>query len=220
MPGVTVASVVSEAQATYLNDASGSVYTTAILLPFVKSAYEHLRNEMALNEIPTLNELSAAQTITAGSTTLASTITDLLLPYGIEERASGSSDLYVPMIERTFEPNEAQQTNLRYWMWREETILFLGATTARQIRVRYIKDLNPTAIVGGDTLTAVNARSYLAARVGALAAMFVQQNTSMAEAANMVADDQLQKVIKIAVKGMQALPARRHPFLGPRRLGF
>jgi hypothetical protein len=218
MPSITVASVISEAQSVYLNDAAGSVYTDAILLPFIKSAYEHLRNELALNDVPTLNELSAAQTITAGSVTLTSAITDLLVPLALEERASGSSDLYVPMVERQWVPNEAQTSALRYWVWREEAIIFLGATTDRQIRVRYLKDLDPTAITTSSTIFAANARSFLAARTAALVEMFVRQNVDNAQAAQMVADEQLRKIIMINVKNMQALPTRRRPFLGPRRI--
>lgn len=216
MPVVTVASVVSETQSVYLNDTAGSVYTSAILLPFIKTAFEHLRNELALNDIRTLNEVSAAGTLVAGNTTFPIAVTDVITPLRIEERAVGSTELWQPMIERTWVPNEDRTNRVRYWVWREEAVEFLGATEDRSVRIFYIKDLNPAGIAGGDSLTAANSRSYLSARTAALAAMFVQQNESLAKAANDVADSQLRKVIQICVKSSQALPTRRKPFLGPR----
>lgn len=220
MPAITVASVFDEARGTFLNDAAAATYTNTVMLPHLKTAYEHLRNELALNDIPTLEARTAAQTIAALGTVLTSVPTDLLLPIHIEERTPSSTEQYIPMSQRTWPPNIAQQANLCYWDWRQEAVEFLGATTAREIRMYYLTDLNPTALTTSSTgVLAANSRSYLAARVASLVAMFIQQNSDLAQACNMVADSQLSKVIRIAVKERQGLPTRHKPFLGPRRLG-
>lgn len=220
MPSVTALSVFNEARGTYLNDVAGAVYTDTVMLPHLKSAYEHLRNELALNDIPTLDEVSSEQTVTALATSMSSFPTDVIVPIMMQERSVGSTEIWQLMEERTWVPNEAQASTLRFWMWRKEAIEFLGATTDRAVRLFYLRDLNPSAIASNATLQAANARSYLAARVAALVAMFIQNNSDLAQAANMVADDQLRKVIMINVKARQGLPTRRKPFIGSRRRSF
>lgn len=209
MPLVTAASVFASAR-TYLNDASAAVYTDAVLLPYLKEAYEHGRNEQALKGLPNAYKTSV-QVVTIGAVVFP-TVSDLLVPIKMEERANGSSDLYDPMTETTWDPNATQTTSLNFWDWRNQTINFLGATTDRQVRLYYMGDMDPTGLTTGSVNLLGNVRSFLGAKVAAFAHEFIQQNTTLAQAANQIAEEQLKKIIAIQIKNRQALPIRMRGF--------
>lgn len=214
MSSVTAASVFQDARG-YLNDVSAVTYTDAILLTWLRTAYEHLRNIMAANGFDQLRIISTSQTVLAGATTLTDP-SNMLVPLNLEERANGTTDNYTPMTERTWETNIPASASLRYWAYHDTGITFPAASTDREVVIYYLKDLSPQSITVGTTSLVGNARAYLGARTAALVAAFVMRNEGLAMAANSVADEQLRYIVSFAVTNMQARPTRRRPFLGPR----
>lgn len=63
---------------------------------------------------------------------------DLLMPIRLWERLSDTTDTFVDMYEAVDGlPSAWQNDRLVYWEWRGDRINFLGATTERDIRIRY-----------------------------------------------------------------------------------
>jgi len=216
MPDVTAASVLSEAQSVYLNDPSATLFTNTILTPHLKTAYEHFRNECALNGISVEYRIASPATIAIGAVTYGTLPTDFLLPIKLEERTSGSTDLYIPMTEVRFLPEIDQSTMLTYWTWSDNNIRFVGATQANQVRLTYFWDFSPDAVTAATTDLRANGRSYLAAKVASLAHLWINQNETLAKACNDVAEMQLQKIIGIMIRNTLGVPVRQIPF-GRRR---
>lgn len=216
MPNVTAASVLAEAQSVYLNDASATLFTNAVLTPHLRTAYEHFRNECALNGISEGYRVASPVTIAIGATTYGTLPTDMLLPLRLEERTSGSSDLYTPMQEVRFLPEIQQSAMLTYWTWSDSDIKFVGATEANQVRLTYYWDFTPDVVDASTTDLRANGRSYLAAKVAALAQLWINQNDGLARAADQVAEIQLNKIIGIMVRNRINVPTRQIAF-GRRR---
>ena len=212
MPAVTALSVFDEARAVYLNDVSVTSYTNTILLPFLKSAYEDFRNECALNGISQEYRRASPVTIALGAVIYGTLPTDLLLPISLEERTSGSTDLYTPMQEVRFLPEVQQGPSLIYWNWFDSLINFVGATQANQVRLTYYWDFTPDAVTTGTLDLRANGRAYLSARLSAKVKLFIEQMQTEAAAMNQVAEEQLSKIIGIMVRNRQSVPVRQVPF--------
>jgi len=70
------------------------------------------------------------------------TPTDLVVPYRLEERATGSDDVFVPMEKITGAmPNFDPMAYLRIWKWEADQILLIGATQAVTVRIEYERAL-------------------------------------------------------------------------------
>lgn len=63
---------------------------------------------------------------------------DLLMPLLMWERSNGTNDTFIPMFQRTDGlPPQWQVDRLVNWEWRGDRLNFNGATTVRDIRLRY-----------------------------------------------------------------------------------
>jgi hypothetical protein len=63
---------------------------------------------------------------------------DMLYPVKLWERTNGSNDYFFPMRQPTFGlPSRYQAISFIDWEWREDAIWLLGATTVRDVRMRY-----------------------------------------------------------------------------------
>jgi hypothetical protein len=197
---------IDEAKA-LLNDPGGLLFATADLFPYLKKAYRELQSKMFANQIATVMEIATTVVVSIGGKSPDSVPSDMLYPIFLEERLFGSSDLYTDMDERSWEPDEKQTDALRYWVWREETLQFIGATTKRELRVKYAKTLSALAdenssIPVGDSL------SFLAARTAALGALYVGENPSRSRECQDEANVALADFIGTRVRRKQATPAR------------
>lgn len=195
---------------TYLNDVGASLWTDAILLPYLKEAFRDLLIDLYLNGIPVIREKSSSPiTVAIGALTLTLP-SDFLEPIKLKERLSGSSETYIDMVEKAFEPDTDQTDNLRFWAYREEAINFVGATTARQILLFYWKTLTiPTA--ENSLLGFIYAEIYLGPKTAAYAAASVG-NITLAKEVSDIAEMKLDKVMRANIKGQQSLPVRRIPY--------
>lgn len=218
MPLITAAQVFASAR-TYLNDPSATIWTDALLLPYLQEAYEYGRNEQALKQLPNAYKTDV-RTITAGSVTYTPLPSDLLIPIKVEERTPGSIDPYDPMTQTVWDPNETQVDTLRSWNWRNQAINFLGATANREVRIYYMGDMDPTGLLVGSTNLLGNIRVFLGAKVAALVQAFALQNITQARIADDVAEQQLKKILQVQSNARQAVPIRMKPHISyPRYWG-
>lgn len=92
-----------------VNDAAGTVFSDAVLMPFLNSGYRELQRQLAESGVSVLvSQQDVDLPLTNGVTTTeisdVSTPqlpTDLLAPHQLWEQASGSSDIFLPMEKIT-----------------------------------------------------------------------------------------------------------------------
>lgn len=208
---VIASDVMNEARKVYLNDASATLYTNTVLLPFVQSAYADLASDLMLNGLQPLREISAVIDVAAGATSL-NLPADFLTPIILRERLADSAEDWTDMVELSFEPAITQQgTTLDYWVYREDGIKFVGATTAREVLLYYYKSL-ATLSSDNSVIAILGAEDYLAARAAELAAKYIGMNPSLGEMIGKEAADASSKIVRRLTKANQALPTRRLPY--------
>lgn len=207
---MTVADVISEA-VILLNDPGKQLYTDSKMLPLVKKAYRELGVELINNGAQFLNEVSPVITVQANATSLGSDQpSDINSPIRMQERGVGE-DTFVEMEEKYWEPTYEKGPSLNYWSWREGKIVFLGATTAREVLLYYRK--SPAEIVDGTTtISYPDGILYLSPRAAALAARHVGRNMAVANGLDGDAALNLTKLISRTVKNTQNLTSRRKSY--------
>jgi hypothetical protein len=205
------------------NDAAGAVFSDAVLLPFLNSAYRALQRELAESGVSVLvSQADLDLPLTNGATnnvisdvTTPQLPTDLLAPHQLFEQATGSSDIFAPMEKITGGlPNFQPGARLRMWEWREDAIQLVGATQEITVRIRYEKSL-PAIVLGADPLQIRSSIDPLAYAVGAMAA---RSRGAQALAADMfaLAENAAGKLIERYVRPEQFKGRRRKPY-GYRR---
>lgn len=202
-----VSAVNTEARA-LLNDVSAGLYTDERLLTFINKAYREMQDNLNLNGLQHLDEIAAYITVLAGATTIGTPPADMIRPTEVAERPSGTADQFVALDNRTWLPDEPANQSLRYWVWREEAIELLAATSSRQVRVRYLKSL-PALTGSASTILVTNAVSFLAARSAALAARYIGENETRANSLDSEAVYALGNLVRLNVRMNQGRPTRR-----------
>jgi hypothetical protein len=209
-----------------LNDASGTLFTDGLLMPYVNSAYRKVQRALANIQsgtfivdnvtvvVPAVAAVdSSAQVAITDATASPNQLpTDLLVPRKLWERLSGSSDDFVEMTDLTNHgglPSEPQMDRLRYWEWRADGLYFLGATQDRQVRIRYEKAF-PDLSDATSVVLIRNAQepiAYYAAAMGALA-----RGSPLAGQWERAGDDALEDLLTRATQREQQTVRRRRPF--------
>jgi len=203
----TAQQVVEEAQA-LLNDIGAVFYSFDSLLPYLNKAYRELQDYYNLHGLKTTVDVSALILVPAGAVALLAPPADLLRPIALWERTPGTPEQFTEMDERSWEPEETQTNHLRIWTWREEVVYFRGATSDREIRIRYVKSLG--ALTGvGSFIGITNSKSALACRTAALGARYIGENPTRAEELDSDTSMALDRLIVTAIRQNQGLPARR-----------
>lgn len=210
---ITANDIVVEAQG-LLNDTSGLVYTSARLLPIIQKSYRELQTKLAKYGIAIVNEVSSIVQVDAGVLTIAPAgnpplPTDFLYPITLFEKARGAAvDTYVEMNETRWEATELPTDTLRMWDFREEEIKFVGATTNRDVLIRYRKGL--TKVTATSTPIAIaDSETFLSARTAAIAAVVIGENEERGSILSTDATIALDDVLSIHVRRMQTRPVRR-----------
>ena len=209
-----------------LNDSDAELFTDIVLLPYAQDACDELQLELELFGALILEEVSTPPitipiytnwSITGvpqvlGYNTTPALPADLLEPQRLEERLSGSTDMFVPMIARQWEPDILPSDSLRYWSWREQNINFIGATTLRDIKIYYLKRLlNVTSIT--NVINVNNSQLFLTCRIAGMAARDIGENPTRADELDQEAEKMLNKLTRIGVKNKQRTRTRRRPFV-------
>lgn len=202
-----LASVIMDEAAGLLNDASKTVFTYDVQLPFLKSAWNKLQMKLQENGIPVMKEVSAVTDVAANATVITLP-SDFLQPISIEERADGSTDSFEPTIEVDAIPQlDTQAEEILYWTWREETLEINSPSTAREVKLTYWKSLNPCTS-SSSNLNVINSTEYLANKTAALVARFSGENPTRADALDIEAAVFLSSLVNIEVKKLQSVAVR------------
>lgn len=214
---ILASTIMTETRA-LLNDPTGAIYVDAPMWPLMNKAYRELQTKLNALGISTAKEVSAVidvpvNTLRMGDATAPPLPTDLLYPISLEERQDGSTsnDDWRDMDEVDVEPSIAQGNMLIYWAWREDELKFIGATTIREIRIKYMKGIG--VITGGSSVVGVlNCEQWLAQRTAAIAALVLGSNATRSAAL----DSDLTKPGGVwddfqatLVKRRQGIPVRR-----------
>jgi hypothetical protein len=160
-----------------VNDTAGVVFTDALLLPLLNSAYRGLQRELAENGVSVLVEQQDIELDVNSSTGVTNTElsdvsspqlpTDCLMPHMLWERvAANTGDVFMPMEKFTSGGamlNLQPGSFLQLGEWREDKINLIGATQSITVRVRYEKVL-PILTLGTDPIQIRSATAALAAR--------------------------------------------------------
>jgi hypothetical protein len=174
-------------------------------------AYRELQTKMRANGIGVTKEISSVIDVPIGTVRLADGALlpiDLLFPLALGERADGSTGRFTPMDEFDFEPDMAQSNELRYWAWREDEIKFVGALTAREVSIRYVKTLG-TITAGNSPILILNCESWLEMRTAIIAAKSIGGNPTRAAALATDLPTVEFEFLASAIKRKQGTPVRR-----------
>lgn len=212
-----------------LNDTAGSVFTDALLMPLLNSAYRGLQRELAENGVSVLIEQQdldlepdPASGVTNTEISDASTPqlpSDCLMPHMLWERAAANTtDVFVPMEKFTSGGsmlNLQPSSYLRLWEWREDKVNLIGATQGITVRMRYEKVL-PEITLGTDPVQIRAAIDPLAFATAALAA---RSRGARALAQDLLGTAQMatENLIERYVRPEQAKGRRRRPYGFHRR---
>jgi hypothetical protein len=206
-----------------VNDTAGVVFTDALLLPLLNSAYRGLQRELAENGVSVLVEQQDIELDVNSSTGVTNTElsdvsspqlpTDCLMPHMLWERvAANTGDVFMPMEKFTSGGamlNLQPGSFLQLWEWRENKINLIGATQSITVRVRYEKVL-PILTLGTDPIQIRSATAALAARSrGARALALASDLLGTAQTA-------IEELINRYIRPEQTKGRRRKPY-GYRR---
>ncbi len=213
-----------------VNDASGAVFTDALLMPLMNSAYRGLQRELAENGVSVLVEqqdieLDTDPTSGATNTEISDVSspqlpTDCMMPHMLWERATANTtDVFVPMEKFTSGGsmlNLQPSSYLQLWEWREDKINLIGATQSITVRVRYEK-LLPELTLGTDPIQIRGATDALGYAAAALAA---RSRGARALAADLLGSAQtaIESLINRYVRPEQTKGRRRRPYGYRRRI--
>jgi len=209
-----------------LNDAQGNLFTDAVLLPYLNSAYRKVQRALGntggggfiqddvLLAVAAVSAADASLQVCVSDATAPPNQlpTDLLVPMKLWERPNGSTDDFVEMVDLTRHgglPSRVQDTTLSVWEWRADGLWFVGATQDTQIRVRYLKAYPDLADVTSPVLVR-NAQEALAYATAGLAGW--ARGSPLAEKWDDAAEDAIEDLVSAAVKREQQSARRRRPY--------
>ncbi len=212
--GYTVSSIIPRIAAR-LNDSAQDIFTNDTILSFAQDAADELQMELELYGILALEKKSPVIVIPQGVTDMGTAgllPNDMLEPQKLQERISGSTDLFVDMTRRMWTPEVQPTDSLRYWDYREENIFFVGATQARDVKISYLKRLIVVMDVNS-VINVNNSQQFMINRTAAMCARDIGENPTRADELDNAAARNLEKVIRIGVKSKQGTRTRRRPFV-------
>jgi len=198
-----------------LNDTvtlGGSLYKDDVLLPFVQMANDELSDELVSHGISLQKEVDMLIPVAANAKELLLP-DDLIVPIALFERDQNDTNDYdfSPMDRRSFNPNDNQQTTLRFWDWRNQKINFIGATIPREVRLRYIRTL-ASIVDENSPLETTGSLNFLSYKTASLAAAGPGGNNVESDRLGGIALKHLWKLLNINVKNNQSTRGRRKGF--------
>jgi len=195
-----------------LNDPQGLIYSDTALLPILNKAYRELQARLSRSGQGVAKEIALRVPVDAGITFLgdgSGLPSGLLYPIELKEAPRGAPiDQFFLMDDRSWEPSIAQTSELRYWAWREEELKFVGATTHRDIYIKFMKGLTPITSPTSPILI-LNSELFLESRTAAIASALLGENQTRAVALNQDAEQWYDNLIGGLTKRGQRHPVRR-----------
>jgi len=210
-----LASEVMDEAAALMNDAQKFTWGYTQLLPYLRRAYGTMELHLFLNGVRDLKEVSAVLQVTALSPTVTLLPTDFVQAISMEERASGSTDVFFPVVESDWE-QDLKSDSILYWNWRESGLKINPPNVNREIRLKYRKGLTP--ILGENTnITILLSKPYLSAKTAANASAFGAANAERAAILNSEANSELSMLINSEIRNHQGVSFRRRGYGAARR---
>lgn len=207
-----LASQIMDRSAALLNDVAKTQFTYAAQLPYLQIANDELADELTINGIAIFKNVADTLTITVGTTIYSPLPTDLIVPQKLWERPTNqSNEDFVPMEQKTWEPSAKQVDALQYWIWRDNSIIFLGATQSVDVRLDYIRAISAISN-SGSTEEVTGSFNFLAYMTASLCAEFIGQNQVVSGKLESKAYKHLSTLLNIGVRENQSLPMRRKPY--------
>jgi len=198
-----------------MNDAQKFTWGYTQLLPYLRRAYGTMELHLFLNGVRDLKEVSAVLQVTALSPTVTLLPTDFVQAISMEERASGSTDVFFPVVESDWE-QDLKSDSILYWNWRESGLKINPPNVNREIRLKYRKGLTP--ILGENTnITILLSKPYLSAKTAANASAFGAANAERAAILNSEANSELSMLINSEIRNQQGVSFRRRGYGAARR---
>ncbi len=207
-----------------LNDASQSLYTDAVQLPFLNIALAELQEIYEANNIPVTDQTSAvinvpaasAGIVSIGFTGVAGRIlpSDLIEPKVVWESPEGLNQ-WIPMTKLDYLPQydfNAQINTLVNYQWATNAIKVLAANADNDIKLDYIRNLFTELTDITTDLLVQNSLSFLGNRVASLVAMDIEENEGRSQRLYIDALQGLDRALTIPTKGRQRITTRRRPF--------
>jgi hypothetical protein len=223
---------VMDLAASLMNDSSKSSYSYTAQMPYLNMALAELQEHFQLNNVPVTNQTTSDPIMIPIGTTSINPISgdgkgpapnypnDLVEVRGIYERLSGSSDPFIGVSKRDFLPHGLDGTSfssLVYWIWESQRIKFFASTTAREVKLDYIRTLFPKIVDSSQSLGIINAKTYLSYKTAALCSHFIGENKTRADELNILATLAIDRATGIGTKSKQAFNTRRRPFMNSYR---
>jgi len=227
---ILTAATVMDRAASLMNDTAKTTYTYVAQLPYLNMAADELEESFELNNVPITNQTSAVIEVPVGTTIINPTSgwptsavnatpyypDDLIEIQQLWQRLNGTTDPFIPMTRDEFLKHifdDLPVDSLIWWIWQDQRIKLIGALTAREVKVDYIKALIPNELTASSTIGIINARSFLYYRTAALCSQFIGENKTRADELNIFAGLALDRSMGISTKGRQAITTRRRPFM-------
>lgn len=200
------------------NDPSQVTYTNEKLLPMLQLAMEDLQLKLAKAGSQILLDTSAESVLAANDKEMDPP-DDLLSPIIVEERNVGSEQEadWVEITQKRVLPNLDPGPNLYYYAWNEQVFKFLGATQAREVRIKYWRNLDAVAS-GAQNINLLNCKMFLVFKTGAFYCLFPGGQPKKGEDLSNQADKYWNDALTIEVKTQQGMPANRKPYGYSRRM--
>lgn len=214
---MTAADVMDDAAAC-MNDVSQTFFTDTVLLPYLKIAWQELREVCEENNVEVTNNVSSAVTLQVGQIDIGGQTgpplpQNIVNPQTLWERLSGTTSDYTQMNKLEVLPKTNLLTNeLIYWIWEQQIIKFIGANAIREVKIDYVSNGFPDIESANSIIQLINAKTALAYRTAGLAARYIGENSTRADELDADAVIAMERALNITVKGRQSIATRRRPF--------
>ena len=216
-----LAGTVMNGAASLLNDTARTTYTYAAQVPYLNMALQELQEWFEQHNLSVTQRVTAVIAVPSGTTEIifngggVPTLPDNLIePLQLWESLPGPT-AYIPMTKRDFLPHDLEgvPTNyLVYWVWENQTIKFLPANNAINVKIDYMAEIFTPVTNENSAINVMNAKTFLQYRTAALCAEFIERNTTSAQSLNSYAGLGLDRVTSIGSKSKQRIQTRRRPF--------
>lgn len=222
--GTFTAGEVMDRAASLMNDTARSRYTYAAQLPYLKMALDKFKQELELNNVPITNQTSQIIPVNIGDNQITGpggappnypgTLVEI---QGIWERLQGSTDPFFPLTPFEFLPHGLDDIaidSLSYYSWQNEIIMFnpMGATTARDVKIDFISSVFGDIVDENTPIGMINGKNFLSFQTAAYLARYIAENNTRAGELDGDAQDAMDTMLGINVKGKQAITTRKRPF--------
>lgn len=219
-----------------MNDPNGILWTDKRLLGFMESSYRSLQEILATSgvsvmratvdiDIPLVDVPGQPYTPLApnppriADDTDPQLPTDCVVPWVMQERAMGSTDVFSPM-EKLIGPLPSFQPLpfLRVWKWEADEILLVGSTAPVTVRLTYERALPKLGTIN-DPVLIPHATGSLAFELAALCARSRGQR-ALAQDMEQAASSKRDALVNRYAHAEQFKPRRKKPYGYRRRVVY